>query len=122
VPPLARARYRSRRMTDAVVADVVERRTDGIGEADHTADGLVHMVVSLAVIVLDPTAFGRKPGSPSGPDVGAAGSPAGCSGDVGCRGDGSLELVPMVETSLAGAATEVVPLGEVEIGRDRPGE
>ena len=44
------------------------------------------------------------------------------SGDVGCRGDGSLELVLMVETSLAGAATEVVPFGEVEVGRDRPGE
>jgi hypothetical protein len=53
-------------MTDAVVGVVVERRKDGIGEADHTADGLVHMVESLAVIVLDPTAIGRKPGSPVG--------------------------------------------------------
>jgi hypothetical protein len=44
------------------------------------------------------------------------------SGDVGCRGDGSLELVLMVETSLARATTEVVPFGKVEIGRDRPGE
>lgn len=61
-------------------------------------------------------------GEPNGSDVGAARSPACCSRDVGCRGDGSLELIPMVETSLAGAATEVVPFGEVEIGRDRPGE
>jgi hypothetical protein len=50
-------------MTDAVVGVVVERRKDRIGEADHTAEGLVQMVESLAVIVLDPTAIGRKPGS-----------------------------------------------------------
>lgn len=56
------------------------------------------------------------------PEVKQPGWRCSCSGDVGCLGDGSLELVPMVETSLAGAATEVVPFGEVEIGRDRPGE
>ena len=44
-------------------------------------------------------------------------------GSAGSRAGGSpLELVPQVETALAGAATDALPFGDVDVSADRPGK